>query len=273
MDDADDSCTPPEVREIAEHASSDLLPVRTRQKYEQTYETFKNWCIAKNVQPSRITENIVLAYLSELSNRYAASTLWTIYSMLRQTISLNLGVDIKAFAKVQALLKRGSTNHVAKKSAAFSRTNIEKFLCEADDQQFLHVKVVALFSLFGACRKSEILALTIDDVSDAGAHVLVTIRESKTGPCSFVIVGAGDSKMNALLYFRQYINLRPKNAPNRLFLGMRDSKCTRQPIGRNTIAGYPKKMLNYCGCQMQKNTLATLLGALLLRGWQTQVST
>jgi integrase len=166
--------------------------------------------------------------------------MWTIYSMLRSTLELNDGVDIGAFPKVKAFLKRGSAGQQAKKSAVFTRANIDQFLRSADDEQYLHIKVVALFSLFGACRKSEILALTIDDISDAGVHLLVSIRESKTGPRTFIIVASEDPSLNALHYYRKYLLLRQANSPARIFLGYRNGKCIRQPIGRNMIATYPR---------------------------------
>ena len=169
--------------------------------------------------------------------------------MLHRTLHIRTGVDIKMFAKVQAFLKRKSSDHESKKFSVFTRADIESFLCNADNENYLHVKVITLFSLFGACRKSEILALALDDVVDAGVYIMVRIRDSKTGPRSFIIVGSAHSELNALVYFRQYLQICSANAPTRLFFGYRNGKCTRQPICRKMIATYPKKFAEFSKLQ------------------------
>src|SRR5271167_3636262 len=84
-------------------------------------------------------------------------------------------------------------------------------------------------------------------MSDAGDHLLVRICVSKTGPRSFVLVGASDPNIDALIYYRRYLLLRPENSPTRLFLVFKNGKCTRQPLGKNMIASYPKKIAdNLC---------------------------
>lgn len=247
MENNDILCTPDNVRRIAADATKSLLPAKSRQRYEDALDAFECWKHTQNVPAELYTETVILAYFSGLSERYAGSTLWSIYSMLHKTIGVSKGVDISTFAKLQALLKQKMVGHRAKKSDVFSRENIERFMRDADDNNNLHVKVVALFSLYGACRKSEIVGLNVDDVSDAGVHLVVRIRDSKTGPRSFLIVGCQDPELDALVYFRRYFALRPQGAPARLFLGLRNGKCTKQPIGRNTLATYPRKIAEFLG--------------------------
>lgn len=93
------------------------------------------------------------------------------------------------------------------------------------------MKIIILFPLFGAYRKSEVLALTPDDVSDADSHLLVSIRASKTGPRSFVLVGFNDPKLDAFHYFRSYFNLRLSDASTRLFCD------TEMASARNSLLG------------------------------------
>jgi hypothetical protein len=151
MNSDDEPSTPPDVRVIANNASLLLLPSSSRAKYEKAFETFSAWRTSKGIAESLATENVLLGYLSELSERYAASTLWTTYSMLNKTILLNNGIDISTYAKVRAFLKRGSAGQTVKKSGVFTREQVGQFICETDDEQYLHIKTIVLFSLFGAC--------------------------------------------------------------------------------------------------------------------------
>jgi integrase len=242
MDEDDRICTPPEVRAIAEQATSTLLPSRSRSIYDKNHSDFLKWSESKDIPHGHYSETVLLAYFSEIAKQYAATTLWSKFSMLRKTIIAHGGADPGELAKVAAFLKRAGDNQTVKKASVFTRSQIEQFIRQASDKDWLHIKVMTLFGLFGACRKSELTALTINDVSDAGDHLLVRIRVSKTGPRSFVLVGDNDPNIDALAYYKRYLQLRPKDSPPRLFLAFKNGKCTRQPLGKNMIASYPKKI-------------------------------
>ena len=162
------------------------------------------------------------------------------------------GIDIKGFARLQAFLKGNSSGHLPKKAATFTRLEIERFLRDAVDDSWLHIKVAACVSVFGACRKSELLALAPSDLTDLGAHVVINIRQSKTDPRSFMLVGNPDPKVDAVLLLRKYLSLRQQNAPNRLLIGFRNGKCTNQPIGINTLATYACKIAEFLELKDQK---------------------
>ena len=245
--DSEQSCTPPEVADMAKEATACLLPDKSSGAYNKTYAAFLSWCRDNQMPTGRYTENVILAYISSLSSRYAASTLWSKFSMLRKTI-LALGAhDVGRLPKVEAFLKKLNKKHVVKKSCSFTREHIERFLKEASDEEHLHIKLVILFGLFGACRKSELASMMLGHVTDFGAHLKVCIPESKTGSRSFLLVGANDERLDVLKYFHKYISVRPKDAPPRLFLGYRGGKCIRAPIGKNTLATFPMKVAEFLG--------------------------
>ena len=62
-----------------------------------------------------------------------------------------------------------------------------------------------------------------------------------------------------LTYFRSYIQLRPSDAPPRLFLGLREGKCIRQPIGVNSIASYPLTIAKFLGLPDAHHSLSHAL--------------
>ena len=55
------SCTPSEIAEIAKSVALNLLPEKSRDKYEIRYERFRKWCDSKETK--NISENILLAFL------------------------------------------------------------------------------------------------------------------------------------------------------------------------------------------------------------------
>lgn len=132
-------CTPEEVKNEAKMVTLNLLPNKSKQKYELQYSQFMEWCALKQIK--RYSENVILTYLSELSKKYKASTLWSIHSMLKATLSVKHDVDIKTYTKVNAFLKKQSTGYVAKKSKTFDLQEIENFLVNAPDEIYLMAKV------------------------------------------------------------------------------------------------------------------------------------
>jgi hypothetical protein len=65
--------TPPELKNIADCAVSNLIPEKSKRQYDKCYNDFKEWCDKNNVKT--VSENVVLAYLMEKSKTVKSSTL------------------------------------------------------------------------------------------------------------------------------------------------------------------------------------------------------
>ncbi|RZC35199.1 hypothetical protein BDFB_013461 [Asbolus verrucosus] len=63
-----------------------------------------DWCLKNKVQS--FSENVLMAYLDELSNEMKPSSLWAIYSMLQSTIVTHPSINIVDYSKLQTLLKK-----------------------------------------------------------------------------------------------------------------------------------------------------------------------
>ena len=87
------------------------------------------------------SENVLSTYFDEKSTEYKSSSLWAQYSMIRSCIQVHDNIDISKYAKQRALLYRKSDGYVAKKSKVFTDSQIETFLSEADDNEYLLMKV------------------------------------------------------------------------------------------------------------------------------------
>lgn len=137
--DSEFECTPPEIKEKATSVSLNLLPETSRYRYETTYQKFQEWKARNNVKSS--SENVLLVYFEELSRKYKASTLWSIFSMLKATIKIKHNINITDYMKLQSFLKRKSEKYTPKKSKILTEEDFSKFLNTAPDQQYLLIKV------------------------------------------------------------------------------------------------------------------------------------
>lgn len=138
-DSEEDMCTPPEISEKAKTATNDLLPEKSRERYELVYQRFMDWRLKNNVKS--LSENVMLAYFDELSKQMKPSSLWAMYSMLRATVNIRHNTNISSYAKLLALLKRKSDGFRSKKSKTLTPEEINQFLKNAPDSEHLLSKV------------------------------------------------------------------------------------------------------------------------------------
>lgn len=131
--------TPTELTETVKNAQMSFLPEQSREKYLKQFDMFNSWRLDKGAKT--FSENVLLAYFIELSEKKKASTLWSIYSMLKATLKMKKDIHIDQYSKLVAFLKRASSGHQPKKSKVFKASEIEKFLNEAPDSVYLAAKV------------------------------------------------------------------------------------------------------------------------------------
>lgn len=134
--------TPPEMEENAAKIIQDLLPQKSKQRYNLTYDKFVEWQTSRNVKS--MSEAVMLTYFEELAQNWQASTLWSHFSMLKSTISLKHNLDIGKYNRLMALLKRKSDGFASKKSKTLSSDDVERFLTEAPDVEYLATKVCTM---------------------------------------------------------------------------------------------------------------------------------
>lgn len=101
-----------------------------------------------------------------------------------------------------------------------------------------------IVGVYGACRRSELLNLNVKDIEYMDNGIKITVPKTKTKIIrQFVINEGSDRDVNLVEIFKKYAGLRPHDVIiGRFFLGFRKGKCIKQPIGINTIGGYPKRI-------------------------------
>lgn len=133
------SCTPPDIVEAANSATCDLLPQKSKEKYENAYKRFMDYRQSKHIKS--FSENVILAYFADLSTKLKSSTLWSNYSMIRSMLVVKNNVDIAKYQKLRVFLKRKSDGYKAKKSKILTMEYVQQFILEASDDSFLVTKV------------------------------------------------------------------------------------------------------------------------------------
>lgn len=114
-----------------------LLP-ESKEKYLATYKKFMAW---REEKDEPISEDTLLIYFTELSTKLGATSLWSVYSMLKSVIRVNDNIDISTYKELTAFIKRQSDGYRPKKASAFNDEQIQKFLTVAANSEFLVAKV------------------------------------------------------------------------------------------------------------------------------------
>lgn len=116
-----------------------VIPERSKKYYDYAYNSFMNWRSSKNI--NSFTENDVLAYFEEMTEKYKSSSLWSHYSMLRSKLIINHNIYIEKYSKLREFLRRKNQGYQAKKSNPLTPDEIYKFIEEAPDKKYLATKV------------------------------------------------------------------------------------------------------------------------------------
>lgn len=90
-------------------------------------------------------EKVLVDYFEELSNKYAPSTLWVCYSMLKAMLSKKEGVNIEKYSELLKFIKNKQSLSNAKprdKNAGVLKVqNVYDFINNAPDEKYLAAKV------------------------------------------------------------------------------------------------------------------------------------
>lgn len=94
----------------------------------------------------------------------------------------------------------------------------------------------------GACRREELVNMTLNDIEDKDTILIVKIPITKTNTTRTFIV---NSERDLQLY-RNYLQLRPPHINHkRLFIFFRNGKCSTQVVGLHSVGKAPSKIASY----------------------------
>jgi hypothetical protein len=96
---------PEEIEKEAINVASSLLPAKSLARYEREYEEFKNW--QKNNNVTGVTEDVLLVYLHQLSDKFSPNSLWSKWSMLKSCLEIKENAEVRRFVfLLQTLSKK-----------------------------------------------------------------------------------------------------------------------------------------------------------------------
>ncbi|XP_039280998.1 uncharacterized protein LOC120350644 [Nilaparvata lugens] len=236
------------MKRRANEITEDLLPTKSRKRYDDAYEKFVQWLNEEKIVPTEVCDEILLVYLSNLSKVCKASTVWSKFSMIKSCLNVKHNIDPKSFTRCTTFLKKFNVNYEPKKSNVLTGNEVVKFMKEAPDSEWLLTKAIMALGIFGACRRDDLLQLNVDDIKDNGSFIVVFLEEGKTHSKRSFTITDEDCPFSPCELIRKYISLRPSTMiSKRLFIKYNQGKCSSQHVGKNTIAAVPKKVAQYLG--------------------------
>ncbi|KAJ8915318.1 hypothetical protein NQ315_014826 [Exocentrus adspersus] len=213
---------------------------------KREYRDFKNWQQKNGL--NGVTEDVLLAYMNQLSARFSPNSLWAKWSMLKSCLEIKESVQIRRFQKVIAFLKRKNERYSPRKAKVLSKEQVERFLLDAPDDLWLLAKIVTISGIFGCCRCDELLSLAMNDVEDMGKYVIVTLRQTKNLTTRRFTITDDGCSFQPCTFYRKYVNLRPPRTEHlRFFLTCRHGKCISLNAGHHTIGAVPKQIDKFLG--------------------------
>lgn len=229
--------TPPDIAQQAKAATLDLLPKKSKKRYENRYNDFIKWKDDQNI--NSFSENVVMTYMNLLSETQKPSTLWSHYSMLKTTLSIYHDVDISKYLKVKALLKRKGEGYIPKKSKTLTIQQIQTFINEAPDELYLFTKTALIVGISGACSKHDLHQMKLGDITYLDSTILIVLPNSKTKR-TFTITGVFRNIL------KKYADLRPPDVEQtRFFVNYQKGRCTKQVVGIHKFANVPHVVAKY----------------------------
>lgn len=130
---------PQEIDDIAEEMKKKLVPDESKKEYEKVYNEFKIWKQLKKITTT--TENVIFSYINNLEQTYTITTIKKKISIIKTMIRIYEKIETKNYFELQAYVNKEMKNHTPKKSYALTDDDYNNFLQNADDDQFLDIKV------------------------------------------------------------------------------------------------------------------------------------
>jgi len=183
------------------------LAASSKLKYNRTVLEYHDYCEDEGFMPNEPLN--ILKFLNDQHEvaQLAASSLWTIGSILVSYFQKVRGVNpYIAVPGLRNTLKNWQKHEETKRAKTFTAEEITQFLVESpNDRENLPRKVATILAVYGFLRKTEITELTFTDVEIHEEHAWVYVYRQKQASSSrerskFLI-----SDSNSLGILKQYI--------------------------------------------------------------------
>ena len=222
--------------------------LKSEEKYNRWIELYKEWS-AENVVAGNDDAFSVLEFLRSYEDRYAATTLWSVYSILNKYFKVYKNVSLSDCAVLRDWLKLQEGRHLKKKAQVFSREEIDSFLQSESSfhNELIMEKCALVIGLHGLLRVSELTNLSYDDVrGESNGDWVVWVVASKTDKrkAGWTYRVTGDDARHV----KNYVDALPEEVRKGRFFNR--PLTTRkgfslQPVGKNTLGSLPRQIARF----------------------------
>jgi site-specific recombinase XerD len=189
----------PELEEAVDYARASRSAA-TRRAYRSDFEIFRSWCEAKRLCPLPASDEAVAAFLAfDVKNGTKPTTLSRRLAAIRYAHTLAGHASPTASEAVKTTLrgiKRTLRHRPARKAPATCDRVAVMVALAGEGLRGLRDRALLLLGFAGAFRRSELVALNLEDLEFCEHGLLVTIRKSKTdqeGDGATIAIGRGSS--------------------------------------------------------------------------------
>jgi site-specific recombinase XerD len=171
--------------------------INTQRAYKADLKDFNNWCEINGQIPFPVSPETLAAYVSHLADTCKWATInrrLAAISKLHQLNNLDTPTQNRVFRIVMEGIKR--TKGVRQKQAPAFKLNILKQLLrdfDTESNSNLRNKAIILLGFTGAFRRSELVALNVEDLSFTDEGLIISMQKSKTNQY-------GDYEEKAIFY-------------------------------------------------------------------------
>lgn len=153
------------MKRTAQEILNDINPVESKKRYEDHWKKFVEYSGMDSNMREPLEEDF-LQYFDHLKRvkEYAASTMWSVYSMLNKTYQLKYGKKMQSFPRLQFLLKSFEKGYIRKTANVFTKNEIENFLNDAPNTgEYIHMKAAVVLCYFGGLRCCDLVNMNSED--------------------------------------------------------------------------------------------------------------
>jgi site-specific recombinase XerD len=155
----------------------------TRKAYGSDFRIFKAWCEARGVPSLPAAPETVAAYLAAQAGTSKVSTLGRRIAAIRyahKLAGLALPTDAEGVKATMRGIRRTFGSTKDKKAPAIASKMKSMVATAPEGLAGLRDRALLLLGFSGAFRRSELVALDVDDATENETGLLITIRRGKT---------------------------------------------------------------------------------------------
>lgn len=170
--------------EVARDYAEKSLSAATRAAYRSDITVFQTWCEARGIAPVPATPEVVASFAASQAERgLKPSTISRRLAAIRMLHRAS-GVETPTSSEIVTATMRGIRREhgaaPARKTAATSEVVLAMLEHVSDDVKGIRDKAILTFGFATACRRSELAALVVDDITEVDQGLIVRIERSKT---------------------------------------------------------------------------------------------